>query len=98
MEMEMGGIKNRGTQVHKVKTKYKRNKKVEIPISKNSDDNFLEKTLAHIPEYFGKYGVQLMEYDYSGEEVRNLLVESFERNGTEGLIKVMEDHNYFMVF
>ena len=56
--MEMGGIKNRGTQVHKVKTKYKRNKKVEIPISKNSDDNFLEKTLAHIPEYFGKYGFQ----------------------------------------
>ena len=39
-----------------------------------------------------------MEYDYSGEEVRNLLVESFERNGTEGLIKAMEDHNFFMVF
>ena len=94
----MAGIKNRGSQVHKVKTKFKRNKKVDLPPTENADENFLDKILAHIPDYFGKFGVQLMEDEFSGEEVKNLLIESFEKSGTEGLINELENHNFFMVF
>ena len=94
----MVGIKNRGSQVHKVKTKFKRNKKVDLPPTENADENFLDKILAHIPDYFGKFGVQLMEYGFSGNEVKNLLIESFEKSGTEGLINELENHNFFMVF
>ena len=75
----MAGIKNRGSQVHKVKTKFKRNKKVDLPQTENADENFLDKILAHIPDYFGKFGVQLMEYGFSGNEVKDLLIESFEK-------------------
>ena len=71
----MAGIKNRGSQVHRVKTKFKRNKKVELPLTENADENFLKDILAQIPDYFGKNGVQLMEYEFSGEEVKNLLIE-----------------------
>ena len=94
----MAGIKNRGSQVHRVKTKFKRNKKVELPLTENADENFLKDILAQIPDYFGKNGVQLMEYEFSGEEVKNLLIESFEKSGEKGLIKELEEHNYFIVF
>ena len=76
----MVGIRIRGPQIHTVKTKYKRNKKVEVHVTSNSDEIFLNQILSQIPDYFGKYGVQLMEYGYSGEEVKNLLFESFEKN------------------
>ena len=98
MVKKMAGIKNRGSQVHRVKTKFKRNKKVELPLTENADENFLKDILAQIPDYFGKNGVQLMEYEFSGEEVKNLLIESFEKSGTEGLINELENHNFFMVF
>jgi len=98
MEVKMVGIKNRGSQVHKVKTKFKRNKNLDLPQTENADENFLNKILAHIPDYFGKFGVQLMEYGFSGNEVKNLLIESFEKSGTEGLIYELENHNFFMVF
>jgi hypothetical protein len=98
MEVKMAGIKNRGSQVHKVKTKFKRNKKVDLPPTENADEIFLDKILAHIPDYFGKFGVQLMEYGFSGNEVKDLLIESFEKSGTEGLINELENHNFFMVF
>ena len=98
MVIKMAGIKNRGSQVHKVKTKFKRNKKVDLPQTENADENFLDKILAHIPDYFGKFGVQLMEYGFSGNEVKNLLIESFEKSGEKGLIKELEEHNYFIVF
>ena len=98
MVIKMAGIKNRGSQVHKVKTKFKRNKKVDLPPAGNADESFLDKILAHIPDYFGKFGVQLMEYGFSGNEVKNLLIESFEKSGTEGLINELENHNFFMVF
>ena len=98
MVKKMAGIKNRGSQVHKVKTKFKRNKKVDLPLTENADEKFLDKILAHIPDYFGKFGVQLMEYGFSGNEVKNLLIESFEKSGTEGLINELENHNFFMVF
>ena len=52
----MAGIKNRGSQVHRVKTKFKRNKKVELPLTENADENFLKYILAQIPDYFGKNG------------------------------------------
>ena len=94
----MVGIKNRGSQVHKVKTKFKRNKKVDLPPTENSDEKYLEKTLAHIPDHFGKNGVQLMEYGFGGDEIKNLLIKSFEKSGGKGLIKELEDHNYFIVF
>ena len=94
----MAGIKNRGSQVHKVKTKFKRNKKVDLPSTENSDEKYLEKTLAHIPDHFGKNGVQLMEYGFSGDEIKNLLIKSFEKSGGKGLIKELEEHNYFIVF
>ena len=95
---KMAGIKNRGSQVHKVKTKFKRNKKVDLPEAENADENFLDKILAHIPDYFGNFGVQLMEYGFSGGEVKDLLIKSFEKSGTDGLIKELESHNFFMVF
>ena len=98
MVIKMAGIKNRGSQVHRVKTKFKRNKKVELPLTENADENFLKDILAQIPDYFGKNGVQLMEYEFSGEEVKNLLIESFEKSGEKGLIKELEEHNYFIVF
>ena len=47
----MAGIKNRGTQVHKVKTKYKREKKVEVPAIGDQGEKFLEKIINHIPDY-----------------------------------------------
>ena len=94
----MVGIRSRGSQIHTVKTKYKRNKKVEVHVTNNSDEIFLNQILSQIPDYFGKYGVQLMEYGFSGEEVKNLLFESFEKNGIKGLKKVLEEHNYFIVF
>ena len=94
----MAGIKNRGSQVHKVKTKFKRNKKVDLPPTENSDEKYLEKTLAHIPDHFGKNGVQLMEYGFGGDEIKNLLIKSFEKSGEKGLIKELEEHNYFIVF
>ena len=94
----MAGIKNRGSQVHKVKTKFKRDKKVDLPPTENSDEKYLEKTLAHIPDHFGKNGVQLMEYGFSGDEIKNLLIKSFEKSGGKGLIKELEEHNYFIVF
>ena len=98
MVKKMAGIKNRGSQVHKVKTKFKRNKKVDLPPTENSDEKYLEKTLAHIPDHFGKNGVQLMEYEFSGDEIKNLLIKSFEKSGGKGLIKELEEHNYFIVF
>ena len=98
MVKKMAGIKNRGSQVHKVKTKFKRNKKVDLPPTENSDEKYLEKTLAHIPDHFGKNGVQLMEYGFSGDEIKNLLIKSFEKSGKKGLIKELEEHNYFIVF
>jgi len=98
MVIKMAGIKNRGSQVHRVKTKFKRNKKVELPLTENADENFLKDILAQIPDYFGKFGVQLMEYKFSGEEVKNILIESFEKSGKKGLIKELEKHNYFIVF
>ena len=98
MVIKMAGIKNRGSQVHKVKTKFKRNKKVDLPPTENSDEKYLEKTLAHIPDHFGKNGVQLMEYGFSGDEIKNLLIKSFEKSGGKGLIKELEEHNYFIVF
>ena len=94
----MAGIKNRGTQVHKVKTKYKREKKVEVPAIGDQGENFLEKIVNHIPDYFDKAGIQLMEYGFGGDEVKNLLIETYENNGTKGLIKMLKDHNFFMVF
>ena len=51
MEVKMAGIKNRGTQVHKVKTKYKREKKVEVPVIGDQGEKFLEKIINHIPDY-----------------------------------------------
>jgi len=98
MVIKMAGIKNRGSQVHRVKTKFKRNKRVELPLTENADENFLKDILAQIPDYFGKFGIQLMEYEFSGEEVKNLLIESFEKSGKKGLIKELEKHNYFIVF
>jgi len=97
-EVKMAGIKNRGTQVHKVKTKYKREKKVEVPAIGDQGEKFLEKIINHIPDYFDKAGIQLMEYGFGGNEVKNLLIETYEKSGTKGLIKMLKDHNFFMVF
>ena len=43
MEVKMVGIKNRGSQVHKVKTRYKRDKKVKLPVIEDPGEKFLEK-------------------------------------------------------
>lgn len=94
----MVGIKNRGSQVHEVKTKYKRDKNIKLNEIEDSGEIFLDKILAQIPDYFGNFGVQLMEYGFSGEEVKDLLIESFEKSGIDGLIKELESHNFFMVF
>ena len=72
----MVGIKNRGSQVHEVKTKYKRDKNIKLIEIEDSGEIFLDKILAHIPDYFGNFGVQLMEYGFSGEEVKDLLIKS----------------------
>ena len=98
MVIKMAGIKNRGSQVHKVKTRYKRDKKVKLPVIEDPGEKFLEKILAHVPDYFGKFGIQLMDFGFSGEEVKNLLIESFEKSGKKGLIKELEEHNYFIIF
>ena len=98
MEDKMSGIKNKNTDSQKAKTKYKRINKEKLPLVEDKAEEFLEKIITHIPEYFGKFGVQLMEYDFSGNEVKNLITESFETGGSAGLTKVLEDHNFFMVF
>jgi hypothetical protein len=43
MVKKMAGIKNRGSQVHRVKIKFKRNKKVDLPPTENSDEKLLKK-------------------------------------------------------
>ena len=91
----MGGIKNRGTQVHKVKTKYKREKKVELPEMDKTEVKFLEKIISNIPDSFP----YLMEYGFASSlSVKKLLTDSFKKGGADGLVKELENHNFFIVF
>ena len=91
----MGGIKNRGTQVHKVKTKYKRDKKVELPEMDKTEEKFLEKIISNIPDSFP----YLMEYGFASSlSVKKLLTDSFKKGGADGLVKELENHNFFIVF
>ena len=64
----------------------------------NSDETFLKKIISNIPESFGEYGDTLMEYSFSGDEVKKLLTDSFKKGGNEGLIKELEKNNFFIVF
>jgi len=61
----------------------------------NSDETFLKKIISNISD---SWGGDLMEYDYDEDEVKKLLTDSFKKGGNEGLIKELENHNFFIVF
>ena len=61
----------------------------------NSDETFLKKIISNISD---SGGGDLMEYDFDEDEVKKLLTDSFKKGGADGLVKELENHNFFIVF
>ena len=61
----------------------------------NSDETLLERIISNISD---SGGGDLMEYSFDEDEVKKLLTDSFKKGGNEGLIKELENHNFFIVF
>ena len=62
---------------------------------KNVGETFLDKIISNISD---SGGGDLMEYGFGEDEVKKLLTDSFKKGGNEGLIKELENHNFFIVF
>ena len=60
-----------------------------------SGENFLKKIISNISD---SWCGGLMEYSFNEDEVKKLLTDSFKKGGNEGLIKELENHNFFIVF
>ena len=68
----MAGIKNRGSQIHRVKTKYKRDKKVELPEIDKTEEKFLKRIISNILDSGG--GIPLDD-DFEKDEVKKLVTD-----------------------
>ncbi len=59
----------------------------------NPDETFLERIISNISD---SGGGTLFDEDLDEDEIKKLLTDSFKKGGDEGLIKELEEHNFFI--
>jgi hypothetical protein len=68
----MAGIKNRGSQIHRVKNKYKRDKRVELTEIDKTEEKFLKSINSNILDSGGEIP---LDYDFQKDEVEKLVTD-----------------------